>query len=112
MLYPSKLSYQAFESIVKAMGPDVQISEDDRRVCARAGLIDRDGTILSVYVYYRKMAVGNRFMPSIRVSMNKAGAKSEHESIRVGSYDQIPAIKQQIKDFFDCVRLVSSRTKI
>lgn len=99
MLYPDKLNYQAFESIVKAMGPDVQIEENDRRVSARASAFDGNGTLLSVYVYYRKIASRNRYMPSIRISLNKTWGKWEHESISVGSYDQIPLVKQRIADF-------------
>lgn len=99
VLYPNKLNYQAFKSIVKVLGDAVEIQENENRVTARLGKFTDSNELLSVYVYFRKHAVGNRFMPAIRVSLNKIGDQMVNESISVGSYDQIPLVKQRIAEF-------------
>lgn len=98
MLYPNKINRAAYESIVKAMGDDVQIKEDDKRVFAHKSKFYDGFNMHAVAVFYRKHMESHKFIPSIHVILSTVDGQVSDENIFVGSYDEIATIKHRIQE--------------
>ena len=96
MNYPNKLNHQAFESIVKVMGPNVDIREDDYRVSVCVAVRDDTGRLHTALANFRKYASKSKRLSSIFVIIGIHGEPEKEEIIRIGSYDQIADVKKRI----------------
>lgn len=101
MLYPDRLNYGAYASILKAMGDDVDVNDEMTRVFAFKGVFNSAGNMRSVAVSYRKNTANKPYIAPILVMFLAYDEEIQKENIEVSEYAQIAEVKKQIKEFLE-----------
>lgn len=98
MSQQNRLNKSAFESIIKAMGPDVKVTNEPDLLWAFSSKFYDGCKLNSASVFYRNKFKAGELTPSIHVILSHVGDEITDTNIVVGSYDEIQSIKKAIQN--------------